>query len=318
MIRPGSSARFQVLTVPSPSITNVAQALSRDGETVAVFSQGGGDRSYYWKQSSGFTIIPLMATYTNNFVLGVSKTGSILVGDAFKSGSGRRAWYWSSATGTVALSNGNTAYDVTDTGGTMVIAGSRTNGSRGWRYTIADGMVDLSPLPGGTFSQAYCISDDGNMIGGYSNDTAPYDSSGIPCIWDHSGGDVPMAIPLPLGFDYGQVNSFSDDGVWAVGSYGDSSVGDDYGFIWSAPTGFISLGIGVFPLGISRHGKTIVGTWDTGSGLKAFHMPFGGTPRIIHDSLTQATGISDDGLIVTGNIPYSLGLTKGARVMLVH
>lgn len=81
--------------------------------------------------------------------------------------------------------------------------------SRAFRWTAADGMVDLGALPGDAWSTAVSIVDDGRILG-FSGASGSF--VGTPVIWSSSGAIAALSIPLPSNAERGAPTDFNQQG----------------------------------------------------------------------------------------------------------
>jgi probable HAF family extracellular repeat protein len=169
-------------------------------------------------------------------------------------------------------------------------------------------MVDLGVLNDGLWSAAYAVSADGNVVVGFSVNTANYPRA---FRWTPSGGMV------SLGVLNGGLSSYANDvsakGDVVVGQADDGAAVADRAFRWTERTGMVSLGVldgGTFSgaTGVSANGDVVVGfsndstainswrafRWTRPTGMVSLGALNGGTK-------SAATGVSADGTVVVGN-----------------
>ena len=162
-------------------------------------------------------------------------------------------------------------------------------------------LLDLGTLPGGTYSLAYAVSNDGGVIGGESED-ANGDSRAF--IYTDNGGMVNIDTLPNSTFSY--VLGLSGDGTVAAGRYVDGFGG--HLFVWTQAGGMINIDAANptrqynhgYAEGniISEDGSTIVGTYLIG---------FSAFEAIYYNVLTN-TVTSLNSTIIT-----QLGLPGGSR-----
>ena len=283
------AAGLQDLPVPpNTGRDEQASAVSADGRTIV-----GSQDAYYgkystatcWRGSDVVTLgmLPLAPNdnIPSSYALSASADGSVIVGKSSSvnaTGGASEAFRWSAATGMVGLgffpnaTNRSSGANAVSVDG-RVIVGYSSWGSgygRAFRWTAETGMESLGylPTPVDPSSSATVVSADGNVIAGYS--TA---------------------------------------GSWST----------THAFRWTPADGMQDLGNlpGVYPaiavLGMSADGGILVGgagesprlafIWDTSHGLRRlddmlrsdYHIDLGSW------RLTEATGISPDGLTIVGN-----------------
>jgi probable HAF family extracellular repeat protein len=158
--------------------------VSTDGSVVAGFSATeNGPRAFRWTQAGGMInlgSLPGAGFNPSGGASDISADGSVVVG-LDRISSNRTAFRWTAGTGMQSLGTlpgaGNmgrelysNAQAVSADGLTVVGDGYSSNGSEGFRWTSAGGMVGLGDLPGGFFqSSAYGVSANGTVIVGSGN-----------------------------------------------------------------------------------------------------------------------------------------------------
>ncbi len=188
--------------------------------------------------------------------------------------------------------------------GSVVVGDSE---SQAFRYE--NGVTTLlGVLPSGTFSVAFDVSSDGNVIVGYSSS-----SSGLQAFrWENN---IMTGLGYLPGFTKESCgNAVSGDGNIVVG-YSKSAGGEKRAFRWEngAMTDLGCLpcgGYNVVANAISADGSVIVGQSDSNSGLQAFRWKDGvmvglgspSPPGIFFPS--NAYGVSYDGLIIVGQYSW--------------
>lgn len=142
----------------------------------------------------------------------------------------------------------------------MVVGWSETSSgtTHAFRWTAADGMVDLGTLPGDAMSRAVAVLDgatqDGAQILGVSGD----DGRWTPVVWSASGSIRALPIPLIPGFTLAMPADFNARGD-VVGL---DAIGFQHGWIWSETDGKYDLSANL--VGGSNEGGA---TGITASGL---------------------------------------------------
>jgi probable HAF family extracellular repeat protein len=322
------------LAVPSFQAlpTNFAGALSGDG-TTAVGSmptliccnfEGGlypVSQAFRWNASTG--VQPLgWLFYPNEFAQGssaldVNFDGSVLVGDSESTPPFAQAYRWTQATGMSSLApfadSRSSATAVSSDG--SVVAGTANNllgTAESFRWTQATGIQSIGDLPGGAvFSDAKAVNGDGSVIAGIgtsASGTEAYrwtSAGGMQGLGDLAGGAFES-------FAFG----ISLDGSVIVGQ--SASASGREAFRWTEATGMVGLGDlpgGIFrsiASDISADGSVIVGSANSGVAQAVLWTETDGM-RPIQDllmnelgldltgwQLTDAFGISDDGLTILG------------------
>jgi probable HAF family extracellular repeat protein len=162
----------------------------------------------------------------------------------------------------------------------------------------------LGFLPGGGYSWARAVSDDGSIVVGFSG-TANGGTSAFR--WTQAQGMIDIGLP---GAEYSQAFGVSNDGSVAVGA-STSSDGHDGAFRWTAQGGAVDLGVlagdtDAAGCGVSGDGSTAVGycynrdthvyhafRWTPAQGMTPLGEFPGGT-------FSLATAISRDGSVIVG------------------
>jgi probable HAF family extracellular repeat protein len=177
-------------------------------------------------------------------------------------------------------------------------------------------MVGLGDLPGGSFnSVAYGVSADGSVVVGMASPD-PIMRKFEAFRWTSGGGMVGLG-DLPDGNLGSFATAVSGDGGVVVGQ-GNSSDGPE-AFRWTSGGGMVGLGDlphGVFwsiAYATNSDGSIVVGSASTAVGTEAFIWDSGTGMRnlrevLVNDfdypltgwSLTAATGVSADGLVIVG------------------
>lgn len=180
----------------------------------------------------------------------------------------------------------------------------------------------LGDLPGGFFSsQAANVSADGAVAVGIGTIAAGSGQEGFR--WTQSGGMAGLG-DLPGGNVFSRARAVSADGDVVVGiSVSDSG---SEAFRWTQSGGMAGLGdlpggsFGSVANGVSADGSVIVGGGNTASGATAFYWTESGGMQNLKDllvssfgldltgwTLTAASGVSADGLVVVGSGLNPLG-----------
>ena len=200
--------------------------------------------------------------------------------------------------------------------GSVLVGQSHTPGmNMGCRWTQATAMVNVGDLPGGNeFSCLFGVSPDGSIAVGWGTGTAGREAirmTGSTMAAGDGLGD------LPGGAFYSTAHDLSNDGSVVVGG-SESSSGAE-AFRWTADTGMVGLGDlpgGAFEshsTAVSADGSVIVGIGVTALGREAFiwdaHNGIRNLAEVLVNDygfdltdwrLSEALGISDDGLTIIG------------------
>lgn len=305
--------------------------ISGDGSTVTGTSwSGAGYQAFRWTNSTGIAAIPdLPGGDQFGEGLGLSLDGSVVVGrsSSAQSSSNDEAFRWTAATGTQGLGDlpGGPFHSIAEgasANGSIVVGFSASGvypaSSEAFRWTAATGMVGLGDLPGGSpRSYAYDVSADGDTVVGWSSSAASGVTSDEAMLWRPGKGMIGLG-GLVGGTLFSEALGVSADGTTAVG-FSTSNNGTE-AFRWTEAAGMVSLGDvpGEYSLNevawdASASGSVIVGSRGYGPGARAFIWDAQNGMRDLQTvlesvlgyalpawTLTEARGISDDGLTITG------------------
>jgi probable HAF family extracellular repeat protein len=292
-----------------------ANGISADGSTVVGRTNGPeGLQGYRWTSSSGAVFLPHLAgsEKLTASATAVSANGGVVVGwDGFNPG-GHQAYRWTSAGGTLPLpaaaGQGPWEANAVSANGN-VVAGS--NAINSFRWTQATGTVVLNNSPGipHTFANTTVtgISGSGNTIVGYGF------ASTFPEAFEWRSG-VGM---FSMGIGQATPTAVSSSGDVVVGYTGGPS---DEAFLWTLDEGKQLLGDlpgGAFNShanAVSGDGRVVVGYGTSGAGQRAMvwtsatgmfdlrdFLSARGATGLTGWTLFEATGVSGDGLTITGN-----------------
>ncbi len=185
--------------------------------------------------------------------------------------------------------------------------------SEAFRWTAGGGMVGLGDLPGGPFeSQARAASANGSVVVGRGRVANGFFEA---FRWIAGGGMVGLG-DLPGGFVHSDAHAVSADGTVVVGV---SHSGNFQAFRWTAMAGMVGLGsVGSgssFANAVTADGSIVVGSYVGFNGARAAYWTAEDGMVDLRDklvneydlgfdltgwTLTQAWGISDDGLTIVG------------------
>lgn len=263
-----------------------AFAISSDASTVVGSGTVNGFTVPFRWTSAGAQALALPSGYVEGAACSSNANGSVVGGSMSGPNSLRASFRWTSSTGVRSIGKlGNGGYPPwsvalgMNSAGTVIVGQSNDNtGPKAYRWTASSGMVSLGTVasPSG-WSGAEAITPDGNVIVGFSE----ISSSKINAMrWTAVGGMVSL----------GTVPGFSTSYALAQNSDGSRCVGFlstiDYqtreaAMLWTSTLGMVNLNTYLPSIGIDITGWT----------------------------LQSATGISADGMTITGTGRYN-GATR--------
>lgn len=183
-----------------------------------------------WTSSGVETIVPLSLQHYRTLPKGISADGNIIVGETSDASFNRTAFRWTPQGGIetlpdLPLSGASRAYAISADGHTIV--GSRDSLPSGnvqfARWQGNQVVEDLGILAGYRIAEAYDVSDDGEIVIGWTHRV----SSQLPdvaSIWTQETGHVRMVdyllskgIDVPEGVTLSQAVSISGDGSVITG-----------------------------------------------------------------------------------------------------
>ena len=311
-----------------------ANAVSGNGQVVVGASMSAsGEEAFYWTAGGGIVGLgDLPGGIFGSSANAVSADGSVIVGNS-QSSSGVEAFRWTtdtSMTGLGDLPGGNfrsSANGITADGSIIVGTGRADTGREAFRWTANDGMVGMGfpPfLPSGPdpWSTGLGISADGSVVVGAGNDIAA--NSNAAYRWTEATGMVYLGVlPHDAHAPSSRTVAASADGSVVIGSSTSETSGPpgDQAFRWTESEGLVGLGFLPGPIweyynratAVSASGSVIVGISDAAISEQAFLWTERHGIRSLQDvlitdlgldltgwTLTEATGISADGLTIVG------------------
>ena len=323
-----AQASFQgVGDLPGGSTFSAVNAVSGDGASVVGISfTGSGAEAFRWKAGSMITLGMVEAT-------AVSFDGSVAVGRVVSGVQQAARWVEGSGVqvlGSLFPGSSSVAFGVSADG--ELVVGHSTSLSpgplcnpnapppwltpQGFQWSASGGMVGLGfPIPGaGPQSYAFCISNDGTVIGGKANVDSDCANSmdSFAITWTNGAHQIIGATGME---GPGQVTDVSPDGT--------ALVGFDFNGPFIIINGAPIASVGFTPLGVSTGGHKVVGSaiggtqaliWESASGVRNLQdvlvNDFGLASELTGWTLTHAAGISDDGTVIAGRGIHN-GNTEG-------
>ena len=301
-----------------------ASGISGDGSTVVGATTTGGilPIAYTWQEETGIVGLGDFSGGVNSSSsAATSFDGSVVVGTG-NSGSST-AFRWTLETGLVSLGT-DSAQDVSADGNTIVGRDGVGGSQRAYIWTPQTGALHLGTLPGGGVTQASGVSADGLIVVG--------SSGGEAFRWSASTGMFGLGNLTGNSFDDSSAIDISADGTVIVGD-ADISSSVEHAFVWTLSEGMVGLGslggdgFSSSAVGVSGDGSIIVGTSETPDGSRAFIWTEDsgmldlqglllerGFDLSQWQTLTSATGISDDGSFISGRGINANGLFEGYRI----
>jgi len=129
--------------------------------------------------------------------------------------------------------------------GNTVVGWSETSSgmTHAFRWTAADGMVDLGTLPGDAMSRAVAVLDGTTQSGAQILGVSGQDGRWTPVVWSSSGSVSALPIPLIPGFGTALPTGFNTQGN--VVGFDAEGIGLQQGWVWSESDGKYNLSANV-------------------------------------------------------------------------
>lgn len=301
--------------------SNSQSALSSSGYVFAqtVGSKGGPTRVTLWSVLDGVRYLPTlggksMAAY------GLSHDGLVVIGTVGSTSSRIHAFRWDASNGTQDLGvlpgMDSSRALATNASGSIVVGesgSSHTSLNRAFRWSESGGMQDLGDLGGGK-ALAKNVNAVGDVVVGESTD---HQGAVHAFRWTSQGGMQDLSLP---GAQYSTANAVNDAGNVVVGRFFGASTGMlIHAFRWTADGGLQDLGA------LGRGTSEALAVNGSGDVVVGRSIPMRGSPRAfrwtvatgmqtVEDWLrsngfdsgamkaTSATGVSDDGNVIIGQL----------------
>ena len=305
--------------LPGGNFYSYAWGVSADGTKVVGWGLSASDlEAVTWDATNGMVSLGPFATENFPWSASAVSADGITVAGRGSSDSGTEAFIWDATNGMISLGDlaggsfFSEAFGISADGVTVVGRSNSESGREAFIWDATNGMVGLGDFAGGVFSsEAWGVSADGTtVVGGATS------GSGQEAFrWDATNGMVGLGT-FTDGYSYSVAKAVSADGTRIVGGVG-SSV--HQAFIWDAINGIVPIGDlaggSVFSeaLGVSADGTTVVGwgtsdnsdleafIWDATNGMRELDAVLAsGGVDLTGWVLSQATGISADGLTIVG------------------
>lgn len=315
-----SSASFVSLGYLHPGENDSkAVAVSADGTWLVGTSRGNvdfKDASFRWSAATGFQALGTPPGKTEFSAWGISADGRFIIGE-----SSRLGYRWEAGVGFVNLGTLLGIDDVSPWGisgdGSIVVGGMANttippgdeNGDP-FRWTAGTGMVSLGELPGATAGEALAISQDGQVIVGWSGNFA----------FRRDRNGVMTSLGVLPGYNQSIARGVSSNGTVIVGECYASDPFRTTAFRWTQAGGMQNLTAlpgskEVSAEAVSGDGATIVGyradaffglhafIWDGVNGMRDLQDVLSSQFGIVLSgwTLSDAAGISADGNTIVGS-----------------
>jgi uncharacterized membrane protein len=335
---PPASAAFTALPALAGYDALLPHAVSGDGSTVAGVARTplGATQAFRWRADAGIASLGFLPGGTRSEANALSFDGAVVVGSgdtlAIRPTSSA-AFRWTSGGGIAqvpALAGGLACSGSGVSGDGAIVAGTcLVSGNMGFRWTDATGSVGLGRFGTGTSggSMALAVSRDGTAIAGAGQPTL----TGA-VLW--RGLDPVFLGKLRAADISAQAVAVSRDGAVVVGHSTDPS-GVTWPFRWTASGGLAALADppgaqrGITPAAVSGDGSVVVGwergedsetamLWDLQRGMRPLATALRQEYGLALDgwTLQRASGVSDDGRVITGHGTDPAGATRGWVVRL--
>jgi probable HAF family extracellular repeat protein len=275
-------------------------AVSADGTVVVGAEPGGpfgGLIAVRWNVAGDFDVLGTLPGDINSGASDVSGDGAVVVGSSSAIVPGPEAFRWTEATGMVGL-GGLTGAEVwssasgTSADGSVIVGQARDvdNSFQPFRWTAETGMVKLGLAPNGTGGFARSVTPNGSVVIGAVFFPPPQpgstavrreafrwtESDGMIALGDLAGGDISstaFAVSANGSVIVGTGETFSAEGMPTINE----------AFYWTPNFGMLNL-------------RDV--------------LVFGGANGLDGWTLTEARGVSYDGLTVAGTAIDPNGVTQ--------
>lgn len=333
----GFAASFRGLgDLPGGDFLSAVPSISADGSVVVGRSiSDGGEEAFHWTEATGMVGLggPGGAGF-NSVAWGVSSDGSVIAGQGNPGGANPHfeAFRWTAEMGVTFLGDFpggeviSAAHSVSGDGSIIVGVGRVAGADHAFRWTAADGLIDLGTLPNHRESHALRISADGAVIVGVSRTHRPdiADFEGEAFRRTESTGMVGLGHLHGL-TGYSLATGVSADGSVVVGSSAELrelgiAIPRAEAFRWTEDEGMVGLGIlpgyeASHAIATSADGAWVVGQsydlignpsrafiWNDNLGMQDLQQVLVRSGIDLSGwSLLAARGISADGSMIVGD-----------------
>ncbi len=302
-----------------------ASTVSSDGSTIVGYAwvcPNGGTtctssdktEAFRWTMSGKFQVLGDLGASIGSMALAVSANGSVVAGDAPKGTNSFGAFRWTATKGMVALPVSMQFGNAVTSDGSMIAGGDNWWNSKGQtgKFGPFAGNADQTEAFGLTGTVAAPIAV-GAALKGSDNNGATFHAFS----WTPTGGLQDLGLTTGT---QSIATAISADGTVVVGEATDAG-GFWRTFRWTAATGMVDLGTLGGPesvaYAVSKDGSVIVGTsltsstsdsndafiWTVAGGMQSLRSVL--DAKGVHGAdnwvqFTSATGISGNGMVITG------------------
>lgn len=318
-------------SLPGGAPGSTAYGISSNGQVVIGQSDSSaGLDGFHWDAVDGMVGIgDLPGSLFASEARAASFDGAFITGNSQSqpAPNNQEAFRWTALGGVVGLGipGGwltSNARDISGDGSVIVGYWQGSMGRAAFRWNEVDGMVTLGDIPGGsTTNEATGVSADGTIIAGTARNM---DNVHMAFRWTGATGMEPLNEDYTV-FGNNWANAISEDGFVIVGVGASVEMGIAEAFRWDTINGMQPLDTHDWAtrlfgestaLAASADGSVIVGWGVTETSNKAFYWSETGGLQILEEmlsghgidltgwELTEAVGVSADGLTIAGNGIY--------------
>ncbi|MDP7127602.1 MAG: T9SS type A sorting domain-containing protein [Candidatus Marinimicrobia bacterium] len=231
---PDPPVTFEIISVPQMSIP-----LGMNSDGTKIVGTGSGGQALLWTEEDG------IQNLGDGEAWGISENGKI-IGEMVNGDGKTEAALWENDSWTFLgnVEGGSSCDNFLSSGLEISSDGSKAVGM-GWincsteafYWTASTGIVGLGQY-GGNSEKAQAVSGNGNLIGGWNQNSSGTRRS---CIWDTQGNIT--FIGSPAGSETGEVTAITNDGSIVVGFGSGTGGNHTEGYIWTEEDGMTGLGV---------------------------------------------------------------------------